>query len=140
MKLYTKNGCVPCQRVKEYLSTCPQLEVEIINCSDKPEAVMEFSAFSKTFPTLVTDHGFVTNSDVIIGYLASLADSGKAAGAEPFEKPETSPQSEGPESVAEMGVNTEVVSKEETPSGTPLRTAPNARLARIAEPECEACQ
>jgi len=123
MKLYTKNGCVPCQRVKEYLLTRPALNVEVINCSDYPEKVMEFSNFSKTFPTLVTDWGFVTNSEHILEYLATAVYS-----------------QQQPSNVLQSFDN---INKEEAVIPTPgavmnISNTPN--IARIPEPDCEACQ
>lgn len=71
LKLYTKNGCAPCQKVKEYLAGKTDLNVEVINCSENPERVTDFAAFSKQFPTLLTDWGFIVNSDDIIAHLST---------------------------------------------------------------------
>lgn len=75
MKLYTKSGCVPCQQVKDYLKSRPNLEIEVIDCSQHPEKVMEFAKFSQSFPTLVTDFGFVNKGENIINYLTAIADN-----------------------------------------------------------------
>lgn len=123
LKLYTKNGCVPCQRVKDYLLGRPNLAIEVINCSDNPEKVMEFSGFSKTFPTLTTDWGFVADSNKIIETLSTLSDDGTFA-TQPITKEENHTESQ-PQTVAYQPSATQNIDN---------------KIARIPEPECEACQ
>jgi len=110
MKLYTKNNCQPCNNVKEYLASRPDLNVEIINCTEQPERIFEFSDYSKTFPTLVTDWGFVTNSEKILEHLSST---------------QGNQQEKQHQTVAyQPGIPSNIDNK----------------IARIPEPDCEACQ
>lgn len=124
LKLYTKNGCNPCSSVKYYLETRPDLKVEIINCSDSPERVMEFSDFSKTFPTLVTPWGFVNNSQTIIEHLKQL--SGDLITPPVVENlpPTVNSQQEN--------VSNTVI--------TPKTANFSPNLYKEKEPDCEACQ
>lgn len=121
LKLYTKNGCAPCQRVKDYLSGRPNLAVEVINCSDNPERVMEFSEFSKTFPTLVTDWAFVSDSNKIIETLETLSDEGTQA-----------------TKTEDQQLHTDTVAYQPQPKSAPQNI--DNKIARIPEPDCEACQ
>lgn len=123
LKLYTKNGCAPCQKVKDYLLGRPNLEVEVINCSENPERVMEFSPFSKTFPTLVTDWSFVSDSARIIETLDTMTDEGEPKNTIPNVKTDDFQQGYQPH--------------------TNQPSAPqniDNKIARIPEPDCEACQ
>ena len=112
LKLYTKDNCQPCNNVKAYLATREDLNVEVINCTEQPERIFEFSDFSKTFPTLVTDWGFVTNSGKILEHLASTQGGNQ-----------------------EDNQNQQTVAYQST-----IPSDIDNKITRIPEPDCEACQ
>jgi glutaredoxin len=62
MKLYTKNNCLPCKKVKEYLES-RDLRVDTV--------VDEYQSFSPTYPVLVGDTWFARDSEYIIEYLTT---------------------------------------------------------------------
>ena len=121
LKLYTKDNCQPCNNVKAYLQSRPDLEVEVVNCTEQPERIFEFSDLSKTFPTLITDWGFVTNSEKILEHLATTNDDGSQ------------------KHTAYQNVKIDTFTEGYKAQPSPVQNIDN-KITRIPEPDCEACQ
>ena len=69
MILYVKNGCPPCQRVKDHIEKYG-LNVTTINLTDEPKYINRIKdAGARTVPALMLGTTFITESDEIIGIL-----------------------------------------------------------------------
>lgn len=77
LKLYTKNNCYACEKVKDWMrNNNIQLDIINVNESENPaEAIAYVAQFSKTFPTLIGREMFLANSDKIIEFLTTYEKS-----------------------------------------------------------------
>lgn len=62
LTLYTKQNCAACERVK----------LVIADKGYKIEVREEYQPYSATYPTLITDWGYITDSHKIIDFLATI--------------------------------------------------------------------
>lgn len=73
MKLYTKTGCPPCERVKAFIEKNDITQVEIVNISTTPGILTELKERGmRTVPTLEVDDALISDSELIINLLGGL--------------------------------------------------------------------